>query len=208
MLQEKRYRQLGSIQERQTDVRIVAATNRKLAQLVEQGTFRRDLYYRINIVNLELPPLCKRSEDIPILINHFIEKMNRIHGKHISGINEGALAILLKHDFPGNIRELENIIEHCFVLCNEEIITPNHLPNQLQKRNDVSSPKDTGEKAIDATLHSTEERLIRSALVNNNFNRRAAANELGIHKSTLFRKIKKLRIPLPERDGRHTQLKD
>lgn len=204
VLQEKRYHPLGSIQNMKTDVRIIAATNRNLQQLVERGDFRRDLYYRINVVSLELPPLKKRREDIPVLTEHFIKKMNEIRGKQISGIDESALSVLMTHDYPGNIRELENIIEHCFILCGSGNIVVKHLPSYLQGIG-VDSLQ-SSQQTIEHVLQAKEEEIILSALEKNNFNRAATARNLGIHKSTLFRKIKKLGLSLPKRDGRYSTM--
>ncbi len=204
VLEEKKYQPLGSVEEQKTDVRIIAATNRNLEKLVEAGDFRRDLFYRINIVCLRLPPLRDRKEDVPLLAEHFINKMNRIRGKTLIGINEQALSILTQHGYPGNIRELENIIEHCFVLCSEGTIGPHHLPVHLL---DYPSPPASHPDSMEKSIQTTEIEIIRAALEHNKYNRAATARQLGIHKSTLFRKIKKLQIQLPERDGRFTPLK-
>jgi transcriptional regulator with PAS, ATPase and Fis domain len=179
-------------------VRVIAATNKNLNDLVADGKFRRDLYYRINVVRLKLPPLRERKEDIPLLIDHFIEKMNLIRGKSITGVDEETLQILMCHDYPGNIRELENIIEHAFVLCSSGPIQARHLPSSFIRR-----PLPPDEHASLAhTLDSTEAVAIMNALKYHNYNRLAAARALGMHKSTLFRKIKRLGIVLPKIDGR------
>ncbi|MBU0945064.1 MAG: sigma 54-interacting transcriptional regulator [Proteobacteria bacterium] len=201
VLEEKEYQPLGSVEKQKADVRIIAATNRDLSQLVEEGGFRRDLFYRINIVRVQLPALRDRKEDIPLLIERFIAKMNRVRGKVVTGINDQALELLMQHDYPGNIRELENIIEHAFVLCSQGQIAVQHLPVHLELR-----PNSVKKEycSIQSALESTEAKIIFSALERNGFNRLAAAKELGIHKSTLFRKIKKFSIHLPEVDGRST----
>lgn len=131
VLQEKEYEPLGSTGPRKTDVRIIAATNQDLSQLMREGKFRDDLFYRLNVVKLELPPLSKRREDIPLLIDAFVQKFNAKMGKQITGVSDEALRLLLEHDYPGNIRELENIIEHAFVLGRGERIDVDCLPKEF-----------------------------------------------------------------------------
>ena len=126
VIEEREFQPLGDVGKRRTDVRIIAATNRNLAELLEQGGFRQDLFYRINIVRLQLPSLRERKEDIPLLIERFVDKMNRLRGKAVTGIDDEALGCLMRHDYPGNIRELENIIEHAFILCSQGKIGVSH----------------------------------------------------------------------------------
>jgi len=185
VLQEKTYEPLGATSPVRADVRVVAATNRNLEELVEKGLFRRDLYYRINVVKLRLPPLRERREDIPLLVEHFIRRFNRLRGKEIVGVSPEVMQILMSYDFPGNVRELENIIEHAFVLCRSGLIEPQHLPDPLR-------PK-AGGPSLPAgrTLAEVEARLIAEALERNKGNRQATARELGIHKTTLWRKMKR-----------------
>jgi len=197
VIEEREYQPLGSVGKQRTDVRIIAATNRNLGELLEKGSFRQDLFYRINIVRLQLPPLRERKEDIPLLIERFIDKMNRLRGKAVTGIDDESLARLMYHDYPGNIRELENIIEHAFILCSQGKIGVRHLPAYLL---DAPSPP----ASLREARNLSEEDAIREALRRNNSNRLAAARELGMHKSTLFRKIKRLNILLPAIDGRNT----
>lgn len=192
VLQEKTFEPLGGTESVRADVRIVAATNKNLAKMVKKGTFREDLYYRINVVNLALPPLSERKEDIPLLIDHFITHFRRLRNKDISGISPEALAILMHHDFPGNIRELENIIEYSFVICTSGLIRPECLPENLRPQSDDSATIAT------SNLKELEAHFIFEVLKRNGWNRLAAARELGIHKSTLFRKIKSLNIRIPK----------
>jgi PAS domain S-box-containing protein len=199
VLQDKVFEPLGGVQSIKADVRIIAATNRDLSELVHEGRFRTDLYYRINVFRLELPPLRERMEDIPLLVNHFVAKFSGLKGKEISGVSPEALAILMKHDYPGNVRELENIIEHAFVLCLGGMIQPHHLTEELQP--ETSSPQ---RESLDL-LSEYERELILNALRRNQWNRLQTAKELGIHKTTLFRKIHKLGIDLPDVDGRSKQ---
>ena len=198
VLEEQAFTPLGAVEKVASDVRVIAATNRHLADLVAADRFRQDLYYRINVVRLHLPPLRERREDIPLLIDHFIEKMNLLRGKAITGIDDEVLQILMGHDYPGNIRELENIIEHAFVLCRDGTIGTCHLPAAIAGRRRPPRESDS----LTHTLNTTEAMAIANALKRNGYNRLAAARDLGMHKSTLFRKIKKLHIVMPKIDGR------
>jgi len=195
VLEEHAFQPLGGIRKERVNVRVLAATNRDLESLIAQGRFRRDLFYRINIVRLLLPPLRERKEDIPLLIERFIDKMNRLRGKAVSGIDPEALERLMAHDYPGNIRELENCIEHAFILCSQGRIGLHHLPSALAPAAGAASSLRTFHRAAEAEI-------IREALERNHYNRLAAAKELGMHKSTLFRKLKKLQLDLPAQDGR------
>ncbi len=133
VLQEMEYEPLGSVKTLKADVRIIAAANKNLYDFVKSDKFRDDLYYRLNIFKIELPPLSERLQDIPLLTEHFIRQFNAKKGKDIQGISEDTLEVLMNHDFPGNIRELENIIEHSFILCRGSVIEPPHLPKDLVK---------------------------------------------------------------------------
>ena len=186
VLQEHTYEPLGAVSSVHTDVRIIAATNTRLDKLVEQDKFRDDLYYRINVMRLELPPLRKRKEDIPLLVNHFIGRFNRLRNKNINCVTDEVLAILLAYDYPGNIRELENIIEHCFVLCQGEIVERKHLPVSVCPVSDFDQALTGGVK----TLKQMEMILIIEALRRKKGNQAAASKDLGINKSTLYRKLK------------------
>jgi len=198
VLQEHVYEPLGSVESVEADVRVIAATHRDLSQLVEHGSFREDLYYRINVIRLELPSLNEHREDIPLLIDHFIDRFNRLQGKDVVGVSEEVLTLLMGHDFPGNARELENIVEHAFVLCGGGLIELQHLPPEVRQGYEVPGVETRPGK----TLRSIEALHIALALHRHGGNRKAAAEELGIHPSTLFRKIKALGIELPRRDGR------
>ena len=180
VLQEKEYEPLGATQTVKADVRIIAATNKKLNELVARGIFREDLYYRLNVVKISLPTLAQRKEDIPLLVEHFIRRFNSRTGKNIQGLSQEAMSCLMRHNFPGNIRELENIIEHCFVLCRENQITMAHLPADLL--NAPSTVSDIATSAEDDPMAQNEARLIRRTLEKHHGNRRKTAEELGIHK--------------------------
>jgi len=186
VLQERAYEPLGAVSSAKADVRIITATNKKLGDLVAQGKFREDLYYRINVMRLELPPLRERKEDIPLLVEHFINRFRRLRNKNISCVTDDVLATLLTYDYPGNVRELENIIEHCFVLCRSEVIERKHLPTSICPGPCMDNVTTSGIK----TIKQMEILLISEALRQSKGNREAAARSLGINKSTLFRKLK------------------
>jgi PAS domain S-box-containing protein len=198
VLQEHTFQPLGATKPVKADVRVIAASNQDIFKLVKKGKFRQDLFYRINVVCMDLPPLRKRKEDIPFLAEHFIHRLNRMHDKVVTGLSQDALSHLMAHHYPGNIRELENSIEHAFVLCPSGQITPAALPGYLLESRSFPGGRDTS----DTTLKSFEARIIVDALKRNGYNRLAAAHDLGMHKSTLFRKIKALKIVLPKSDGR------
>jgi len=197
-LEERTYEPLGGTQSVQADVRVVAATHRDLAALVKDGAFRQDLFYRINVVRVELPPLRQRKADIPLLVERLVGRLNRLRGRSVPGVSRDTLAILMAHNYPGNIRELENVIEHAFVLCGEGPIEPSHLPDDLMAR----APPKARRTDLRGSVRAAEAQSILDALKRNHFNRLAAARELGMHKTTLFRKIKALGLDLPETDGR------
>ena len=199
VLQERVYEPLGAVHSVKADVRIVAATHQNLAQRVEQGRFRADLFYRIHVIRLELPGLRDRREDIPLLIEHFIARFNRLRGRDVGGVSDEALARLMEHDFPGNVRELENILEHGFALCRGGVLELAHLPPQFRVEG-LAAGLLAGRVM---TLAAMEKLLIQDALRRHAGNRAAAARELGIDASTLFRKLKALKpAPSPAGTGR------
>jgi transcriptional regulator with PAS, ATPase and Fis domain len=180
------------------DVRVVAATNRNLEELVKEGRFREDLYYRINVFKLLLPPLRNRKEDIPLLCEHFIRKYNRLIGKDIQGISPEALHVLMSHNFQGNIRELENIIEYAIVVCRDDKIGAEHLPEYLGRINIVSRKiLDMDKHNKPSSLSEIERSFILDSLERNNWNRKRTSKELGMHPTTLWRKIRRLNIIIP-----------
>ncbi len=193
VLQEKTFDPLGSSRPEKTHARIITATNRDLEELVQKNTFRRDLYYRINVVRMELPPLRRRKEDIPYLAEHFTARFNRLQNKNVKGLSNEALSLFMAYDWPGNIRELENIIERAFVLCAGGTIGIEHLPGELTHREKIAClPQD-----IRTAKDILEARSIELALRKTGFNKTRAAGLLGMHKSTLYRKLKRLNIQKP-----------
>lgn len=197
VLQERVVEPLGATEPLKIDIRVVAATNKDLTRLVEEGKFREDLYYRIRVIRLLLPSLKERREDIPLLVDHIITKYNRLQGKNISGISSEALTRLMGYDFPGNVRELENILEQAFVLCGSDVIELHHLPPEMRLTS--SSSRDN---IGPMNLGTMEKNLIAEALRRYDGNRRLVARELGINTSTLYRKIRDLKIESPVTDGR------
>ena len=183
VLQEKTYEPLGGTNPVHSDARIIAATNRLLHDAVHKGTFRQDLYYRLNVIRLELPPLKERRCDIPLLVEHFRRRLNAETGKNIGSVDTAALDMLMRHGFPGNIRELENIMQHAFVLCHGGIIQEKHLPRTLL------TAIESDQTPAPLTLRSVEKRTVEEALRHHGGNRTAAARELGIDPSTLYRKM-------------------
>ncbi|MGA1864323.1 MAG: sigma-54 interaction domain-containing protein [bacterium] len=188
VLQNGTYEPLGANETLKADVRILAATNKDLQEEVKAGRFRDDLYYRINVIKLRIPPLKDRKEDIPLLVEHFTGHFNRLKGKNLLGISDKALALLMRHDWPGNVRELEHAIEHAFILCPQGVILPEHLPENLRPH-DVTEDISTG-----LALKEVEARAIRAALERNSWRRLATAKELGVDKNTLRRKMLRLGI--------------
>jgi transcriptional regulator with PAS, ATPase and Fis domain len=202
VLQDKVYEPLGSTESFKTDVRIVAATNKNLEELVTSGKFRPDLYYRINVVKLVLPPLRERKEDIPLLTEHFIRKFGRLSGKEIQGLSPEVLPVLMAHDFPGNIRELENIIEYAVVVCKNSLVGLEHLPDYLRERAGGDPNRlSKGAEQPGFSLHDMERGLLYEMLEKNHWNRKATAAQMGIHPTTLWRKMKRLNIETPERES-------
>ncbi len=197
VLQDGLVEPLGTEKPVPVDVRVVTATNKDLLDLVQKGIFRDDLYYRIRVIQLKLPDLRRRREDIPLLVNHLIDKFNRLQEKNISGVSARVMARLMSHHYPGNVRELENIIEQAFVLCQGLTIEMNHLPPELR------ATAVAGGDALDSVDLNTMQRfMISEALQRHRGNRKRAARDLGINPSTLYRKIKAFRIDVPEVDGR------
>ncbi|MFW6170193.1 MAG: sigma-54 interaction domain-containing protein, partial [Planctomycetota bacterium] len=193
-LQERVYEPLGAVTPVSADIRIVAATHQDLAQLVKDKTFREDLYYRINIVKLDIPPLRERLEDVPLLVEHFIERFNVLQGKEVGGISDDALSQLMSYDYPGNVRELENFIERAFVLCHSGMIQRSHLPEPVRSPGSMMP----GGSDVDS-FKQMEASFLMNALRRHGWNRTETAKSLGVHKTTLFRKIKALGLSVPRK---------
>jgi two-component system response regulator AtoC len=186
-VQERNLIRVGGITPIPLDVRLIAASNQDLARAVEQKQFREDLYYRLNVVLIALPPLRERKDDIPLLIRHFLAKYSRAFGKAVSEVKPEAEEILLQYPFPGNVRELENIIERAVALSDSNVVSPRDLPTDLQRLS-ISS-LETGQWP---SLEERERDYIRQVLIKTNFRKAAAAQILNIPRTTLWRKMKRL----------------
>ena len=186
VLNNGEYRPLGSSKTLYSDARIIAATNADLKKEIEKNKFREDLYYRINVMNIKIPPLKDRPEDIPLLVDHFLKLFKKKNRNAVERISPEALGILMKYSFPGNVRELENAIQHTFVMCRNGVILPEHLPQSITDEHFIS-------KNVMYELKGEREIIIES-LKRNNGNKSKAAVELGMHRSTLWRKIKEMHV--------------
>jgi len=192
VLQEKIYEPLGATAPIKADVRVITATNKDLAAMVKKGGFREDLFYRIKVISIKLPTLAERRCDIPLLCDHFIGLFNTRYRKEVKGITDDALNVLLSHSFPGNIRELENIIEHAFIFCAGDMIEVNHLPAELKAESENRELAKSVSGVRD--FKDLEKVYIESILEETGGNKLEAAKKLGVHKATLFRKIRQLGI--------------
>ena len=193
VIERKEFERLGDRKTTKVDVRFIAATNRDLQQGVADGKFREDLYYRLNVLTIKLPPLRERAEDIPLLVRHFIERFNAQTGKEIQGVAQKTMDILVDYAWPGNVRQLENAIEHAFIHCTGGLIQPRHLPEELQ-RPDRSLIGRVA--AAERPFDSLEKELILNALEKASYRRSEAARLLGMSRSSLWRKMKKHGIGL------------
>ncbi|RKZ03929.1 Fis family transcriptional regulator [Candidatus Fermentibacteria bacterium] len=199
VLQEKTITPLGSNEEIKVNARIICASNKNLSQLVESGEFRQDLFYRINVVKLDIPPLRERLEDIPQLLEALLKRHSFALGVDVKDYDPQILPLLMGYNWPGNVRELENFVERAVVLSREGLVSFGDLPPEIIPEKSVHH-SDAG--TLRNARADTEKQMIVQALENNRFNRTAAAAELGIHKTTLYRRIKALGISLPSSDGR------
>jgi PAS domain S-box-containing protein len=194
VLQEKSYEPLGSTNTVSVDVRIITATNKDLREQMGLGRFRDDLYYRLNVIRLDIPALADRTEDIPLLVDHILGRLNAEKGRNILGVSPNALSALMKYDYPGNVRELENILERAIILCRGDMIGLSCLPSEIV-------PEGASEAAelhsIRNPLKAAEANAILQALAQNDGHRERTAKALGIHKTTLLRKMKSLKITYP-----------
>jgi transcriptional regulator with PAS, ATPase and Fis domain len=189
VIQENAFEPLGSTSPVRSDARIIAATNRDLRRMVESGEFRQDLYYRINVVPILLPPLRDRVNDLPLLIDHFTAHFNVLCKKTIERLSGDAMSILLSYSYPGNIRELENILHHAFILCQGSVIEKRNLPDYLTASHQAGRAHPDSD-----SFHDFEKRKILQSLERNKYSRIRSAKELGIHVATLWRKMKRYGI--------------
>jgi len=195
VLEDKEFYPLGSRKTTKVDVRIISATNRNLGQLVQERRFREDLFYRLNVMRLELPPLRDRRGDIPLLISHILKRLRVTRDTRVEKFSNDAMDVLLNYDFPGNVRELENIIEHALIVCQGDIIDRNHLPLALQQGIPPSLPVEETSLPANA-VGISEKNIIIQMLQRYSWNKGKTAAALNINRTTLWRKIKKYNISL------------
>jgi len=190
VLQEGEFERVGDSKTIKVDIRVIAATNQKLEELIKQGKFRKDLYYRLNIISIELPPLRNRKMDIPLLVEDFIKKHKKHINKKIEGMSLETISLLTDYDWPGNIRELENVIERATILCKAPVITPSDLPDFLNNPVEIRKPSNTTENLkLRNALKHPEKNLILKALETTNGNRNETSKILGINRTTLYKKM-------------------
>ncbi len=190
-IQEKEYTPVGTTISLPVDIRFVASTNTDLQQQIHDGKFREDLYYRLNVVDIHLPSLKERSEDIPLLADHFVDKYRTEMNKSIKGITSEAMRALMNHEWKGEIRELENVIERAVIFCNEDLISLNHLPSAF-KSYSATDFADSG--SLEESVRRFEREIITRTLEKNDFNKEKCAEALQVGLSTLYRKMKELEI--------------
>jgi len=190
VIEEKIFFRLGTSQTTKVDVRVISASNQSLEQLVARKRFREDLYYRLNVFRIELPSLKDRPADLPLLIGHILRRLSTSKGVAPPEISENAMQLLLNYTYPGNIRELENILEHALILCQESVLRRKHLPDYLRQR---PAPAGAGRERGEISVSSERTRIL-AALRRHKGNRSQAARALGMDRSTLWRKIKKLQV--------------
>jgi len=195
VLQEYEIRPIGSSKTKRIDVRVIAATAKNLEDEIKKGTFRKDLFYRLNVLCIKLPPLRERTEDIPLLVQHFINRFNNKLGKTINGIDSAALALLLQHDWPGNIRELENAIERAVVFAEEANLMPEHFPSAFRTKSGTDGSDELFDGySLKSARQALEKKLITKALKATNGNRTKAGQILEISHPSLLNKIKTYNI--------------
>jgi len=190
VIETREVRPLGDTSAYSVDVRIISTSNRDIESLIQQGKFREDLYYRLKVIDIEMPPLRERKEDIPLLIQNFINKFSQEFKKRISGVSEEALKLLLNHSWPGNVRELENVIQRAITLSQHEEILPEDLPSALLQREEENLFAKAMEKKF--TLNQLEKEYIKRVLLNTGGNKSKAAEILGLDRKTLYRKLQEL----------------
>jgi len=191
VLQEGEFERVGDNKTLKVDVRVIAATNQKLEDLITQGKFRKDLYYRLNIISIAVPPLRLRKEDVPLLVDDFVKKHSKQISKKIDGVSGDVLSILMNYDWPGNIRELENVIERAIILCIGPMIMPEDLPEALTKQKQEGDKENSNNLKLKEALSFPEKDLILKALDTVEWNRNEAAEALGINRTTLYKKMRR-----------------
>ena len=187
VMERMTFKRVGGTRDIKVDLRIISATNRDLAKAVREGTFREDLYYRLKVVEIVLPTLRERKEDIELLVIHFCDLFNKKFGKNIEGVTDDVLDTFMRYPWPGNIRELEHAIEHAFVLCHENVIALDHIPSEIKDYRELPDK-------LSGSDESDETRKITDTLKQAEWNKAKAARLLGISRQTLYRKMKEKNI--------------
>jgi transcriptional regulator with PAS, ATPase and Fis domain len=191
VLQELKFEPVGGTKTYEVDVRVVLATNEDLSKAVSDGRFRQDLYYRVNVINIELPSLRSRPTDVPLLAHSFLEQVREDSKREVTGFADDALALLERYHWPGNVRELQNVVERAVLLGKGSVITAADLPPEIRGSAGFISTTVNGRTLKDA-LEGPERQIIRDVLESNNWNRNATADQLGINRTTLYKKMKRL----------------
>lgn len=191
VLQELEFEQVGGDKTFKVDVRLVLATNEDLAERVAEGTFRQDLYYRINVINIELPSLSQRHSDVPLLAQTFLEELREDTNRPVNGFSDEAILALEAYPWPGNIRELQNVVERAVLLGKGDVIVVSDLPRDVTGGPTISIPR-AGSMTLKEALEGPERQIILDVLESNNWNRNATADSLGVNRTTLYKKMKKL----------------
>ncbi|MBN8624079.1 MAG: sigma-54-dependent Fis family transcriptional regulator [Planctomycetes bacterium] len=199
VLQEFEFEQVGGSKTFRVDSRVILATNEKLEDLVAQGKFRQDLYYRVNVINIELPPLRERLADIPTLATHFLERVCKDSGRKVHGFTDDAITALRGYRWPGNVRELQNVIERAVLLGKHEQVRSEDLPPAILAPGHVDFAAAAAAHNLKAAMASPERQIIMKTLEENNWNRNATADALGINRTTLYKKMKKLGLEVASR---------
>jgi len=192
VLQELKFEPVGGTKTYDVDVRVILATNEDLAQSVAQGRFRQDLYYRVNVINIELPPLRARVSDIPLLANSFLEQVREDARRTVTGFAPDVMLALERYHWPGNVRELQNVVERAVLLGKEPMITLADLPAEIRGARNVDIGVQSGQRTLKEALEGPERQIILSVLESNNWNRNMTADQLGINRTTLYKKMKRL----------------
>jgi transcriptional regulator with PAS, ATPase and Fis domain len=198
VLQELKFEQVGGTKTFDVDVRVVLATNEDLSRAVAEGRFRQDLYYRINVINVELPPLRSRVSDVPTLAHSFLEQVREDSHREATGFADDAMAMLERYHWPGNVRELQNVVERAVLLGKGPVITVVDLPSEVRGTNGMPVSTAIGQKTLKEALEGPERQIIREVLDSNGWNRNLTADQLGINRTTLYKKMKRLGLE----DGR------
>ncbi len=201
VLQDRAFERIGGTRTIQVDIRVITATHRNLKKAVENGHFREDLYYRLNVIPIELPPLREHKSDIPLLVHHFIDQFNKTKKRNIRGLEDEALRKLKDYEWPGNVRELENMIERIAILTNNEVIALSDLPERIQAipPQDQPLPIEIPEEGIflDTAVNEFERKLILQALIKTGWVKNKAAQLLNLNRTTLIEKIKRQNLQAP-----------